>query len=86
MTSTWTPISTPWAAPHDQVAGGASRRPPLSLSMRLIQGTHTGPVVRAFCQGLLPDNEAVLERWGREFQVSAGNPFALLTHVGEWLG
>jgi serine/threonine-protein kinase HipA len=39
--------------------------------------------VRAFCQGLLPDNEAVLDRWGREFQVSSGNPFALLSHVGE---
>jgi serine/threonine-protein kinase HipA len=39
--------------------------------------------VRSYCQGLLPDNESVLERWGREFQVSAGNPFALLSHVGE---
>jgi serine/threonine-protein kinase HipA len=44
---------------------------------------HHGPEVRAFCRGLLPDNEAVLERWGRDFHVSAGNPFALLTHVGE---
>ncbi|MBB2945166.1 serine/threonine-protein kinase HipA [Actinoplanes lutulentus] len=56
---------------------------PISLSMPLAQAVHEGPVVRNFCQGLLPDNEAVLERWGREFGVSAGNPFALLRHVGE---
>lgn len=56
---------------------------PLSLSMPLALAEHHDPVVRAFCQGLLPDNEAVLERWGRDFQVSSGNPFALLGHVGE---
>lgn len=56
---------------------------PLSLSMPLAGVTHADPVVRAFCQGLLPDNEGVLERWGRDFHVSAGNPFALLSHVGE---
>lgn len=57
--------------------------PPLSLSMPRTVAVHTDPVVRPFCQGLLPDNEVVLERWGREFQVSPGNPFALLRHVGE---
>jgi serine/threonine-protein kinase HipA len=56
---------------------------PLSLSMPLSVADHDGPQVRAFCQGLLPDNNGVLERWGRDFHVSAGNPFALLTHVGE---
>ncbi|NMO55050.1 type II toxin-antitoxin system HipA family toxin [Actinoplanes sp. TBRC 11911] len=56
---------------------------PLSLSMPLAVAEHDDPVIRAFCQGLLPDNEAVLDRWGREFQVSSGNPFALLSHVGE---
>jgi serine/threonine-protein kinase HipA len=44
---------------------------------------HTGAVVRAYCQGLLPDSDRVLERWARDFQVSPGNPFALLRHVGE---
>jgi serine/threonine-protein kinase HipA len=39
--------------------------------------------VDAFLWGLLPDNENVLARWGREFQVSSRNPFALLAHVGE---
>jgi serine/threonine-protein kinase HipA len=57
--------------------------PPLSLSMPLSRPVHPNQVARAFCQGLLPDNEAVLERWGRDFHVSAGNPFALLRHVGE---
>jgi serine/threonine-protein kinase HipA len=56
---------------------------PVSLSMPLSRQTQPHGVVRAFCQGLLPDNEGVLERWGRDFQVSPGNPFALLRHVGE---
>lgn len=56
---------------------------PLSLSMPLADRTHASGVVRTFCQGLLPDSDAVLERWGREFQVSGGNPFALLRYVGE---
>jgi serine/threonine-protein kinase HipA len=40
-------------------------------------------VVGAFLWGLLPDNEQVLDRWGRTYQVSPRNPFALLRHVGE---
>jgi len=56
---------------------------PISVSMPLTDLIHAARVVRAFCQGLLPDNEGVLERWGRDFQVSPGNPFALLGHVGE---
>lgn len=56
---------------------------PISLSMPLARPASSGTVVRGFCQGLLPDNEAVLERWGRDFRVFPGNPFALLTHVGE---
>ncbi|MET0491748.1 MAG: type II toxin-antitoxin system HipA family toxin [Actinoplanes sp.] len=56
---------------------------PVSLSMPTSVRVHTGGVVRAFCQGLLPDSDRVLERWARDFQVSAGNPYALLRHVGE---
>ncbi|WP_199514980.1 type II toxin-antitoxin system HipA family toxin [Nucisporomicrobium flavum] len=56
---------------------------PISFSMPPSVKVHEGPVVRAFCQGLLPDNERVLERWARDFQVSAANPYALLAHVGE---
>lgn len=55
---------------------------PLSLSMPLSGTRHTNRVVRAWLEGLLPDNAAVREEWGRRFQVSANNPFALLRHVG----
>jgi serine/threonine-protein kinase HipA len=41
---------------------------PISLSLPLSAGSHAHRTVRAFCQGLLPDNEGVLERWGRDFQ------------------
>lgn len=56
---------------------------PLSLSMPLAAAEHGHRPVEAFLWGLLPDNEAVLGRWAGRFQVSARNPFALLSHVGE---
>jgi serine/threonine-protein kinase HipA len=56
---------------------------PLSLSLPLGRTEHADAPVRAFLWGLLPDNERVLERWAQTFQVSSGNPFALLRHVGE---
>ncbi|OXE35691.1 MAG: serine/threonine protein kinase [Phenylobacterium zucineum] len=56
---------------------------PLSLSMPLAAREHGPDVVAAFLWGLLPDNEMVLERWARKFQVSARNVFALIEHVGE---
>jgi serine/threonine-protein kinase HipA len=56
---------------------------PLSLSLPLAKREHDHAAVDAFLWGLLPDNERVLERWARNFQVSARNPFALLAHVGE---
>jgi len=41
-------------------------------------------VVTSWLLGLLPDNDAVLRRWAREFHVSASSPFSLLaTPVGE---
>lgn len=60
-----------------------TRATPLSLSMPLAKGSHDDHVVRAFLWGLLPDNDQVLERWARNYQVSPQNPFALLCHVGE---
>jgi serine/threonine-protein kinase HipA len=61
-----------------------ARQPtPLSLSMPVAEAEHGDSVVRPFLQGLLPDNEGVLERWARTYHVSAANPFALLWHVGE---
>jgi len=56
---------------------------PLSLSMPLALSEHGHGPVEAFMWGLLPDNERVLDRWAKRFQVSARNPFALLSHVGE---
>jgi len=55
---------------------------PLSLSMPTIARSYDGKVVEAFLWGLLPDNEQTLARWAQRFQVSARNPFALLSHVG----
>ena len=56
---------------------------PLSLSMPLAAARHTDPTIRPYLRGLLPENPLVLDRWARQFQVSAGNPFALLSYVGE---
>lgn len=56
---------------------------PLSISMPLARQVHEDDVVRPFMEGLLPDNINTLERWAREFHVSARNPFALLRHIGE---
>jgi len=56
---------------------------PLSLSMPLAAADHGHEVITAFLWGLLPDNELILERWGRRFGVSARNAFALLAQVGE---
>jgi serine/threonine-protein kinase HipA len=55
---------------------------PLSLSMPLTGSNPRPRVVNAFLAGLLPDSEPTLERWGRQYGVSARNPFALLRHVG----
>lgn len=56
---------------------------PLSLSMPLAATDHGHTPIEAFLWGLLPDNDRVIERWARTFQVSARNPFGLLAHVGE---
>ena len=56
---------------------------PLSLSMPLAAEQHGPSTVQAFLWGLLPDNERVIERWAKKFQVSARNVFALISHVGE---
>ena len=63
------------------------RRPettPLSLSLPKQVREHSGARLEAWLWGLLPDNDAVLRRWARQFHVSASSPFALLsTPVGE---
>src|SRR5690242_11828867 len=65
---------------YDSSYVAASGATPLSLSMPLVVDEHPHAVVEPFLWGLLPDNEEVLRRWGREFGVSARNCFALLTH------
>jgi serine/threonine-protein kinase HipA len=56
---------------------------PLSLSMPLVVAEHEHGRIEPWLWGLLPDNEAILARWGQRFQVSSRNAFALLRAVGE---
>jgi len=57
---------------------------PLSLSMPAQVRSHPDQQINPWLWGLLPDNEQVLRRWGREFHVSASSAFSLLaTPIGE---
>ena len=56
---------------------------PLSLSMPLTVPDHDHDKIEPWLWGLLPDNENVLARWARKFQVSARNAFSLLRATGE---
>lgn len=56
---------------------------PLSLSLPIARAEHGHDAIHAFLWGLLPDNEGVLDRWARQFHVSARDPFGLLSAVGE---
>lgn len=55
----------------------------LSLSLPLVAREHGHAVVDAFLWNLLPDNDRILDAWGKRFQVSPRNVFALISHVGE---
>ncbi len=56
---------------------------PLSLSMPPVVRVHTDRAMTPWLWGLLPDNEQVLRRWGRDLSASANSPFSLLaTQVG----
>ena len=55
---------------------------PLSISMPLAVGSYRQSRILPWIDGLLPDNQEVRDRWARQFQVSARNPFALLAHMG----
>ena len=56
---------------------------PASISLPLSEKVHRDESIRPFLQGLLPDNPAVIEAWGKRFQVSPRNPFDVIKHVGE---
>ncbi|MEY9104719.1 serine/threonine-protein kinase HipA [Bradyrhizobium yuanmingense] len=68
---------------YDNAWRNAEGAYPLSLSMPLAAEEHGPATVQSFLWGLLPDNEQVLERWAKKFQVSARNVFALISNVGE---
>jgi serine/threonine-protein kinase HipA len=55
---------------------------PLSLSLPVLSNRHRDKAIRAYLEGLLPDSEGARQRWAREYNVSANNPFSLLAHVG----
>ncbi|HYJ70633.1 MAG TPA: type II toxin-antitoxin system HipA family toxin [Nocardioidaceae bacterium] len=58
------------------------RRPdatPLSVCLPTAVATHADAKVRDWLWGLLPDNDAVLNRWARDFGVAGSNPFSLLS-------
>lgn len=56
----------------DYIAAGPDALP-LCLALPLGQRRHTGVRLRAYLQGLLPDNQTTLEAWGRRFGVSGAN-------------
>lgn len=73
---------------YDDAYRAQSGATPLSLSMPLAIKVHADTASRQpvtnFLWGLLPDNEAVLERWARHYQVRLSSPIFLLgTPVGE---
>ena len=57
---------------------------PISLSMPPQVRSHSDRTITPWLWGLLPDNDAVLARWARQFHVSSSSPFSLLaTQIGE---
>lgn len=55
---------------------------PLSISMPLVETEFEHGVVLPYLWGLLPDNERILDAWGKRFQVSSASPFGLLSAIG----
>jgi serine/threonine-protein kinase HipA len=68
---------------YDESWRNAPNSYPLSLSMPLASAEHGYSKMEAFLWGLLPDNDRVLENWGKRFQVSPRNAFRLIGNVGE---
>jgi serine/threonine-protein kinase HipA len=57
---------------------------PLSLSLPTQVRSHSDAAVTPWLWGLLPESDAVLRRWARQFHTSTASPFSLLsTPVGE---
>jgi len=69
---------------YDETYRMRSGATPLSLSMPLQIASHADRTISPWLWGLLPDNDRVLDRWARQFHVSASSPFSLLsTPIGE---
>lgn len=64
---------------YDNAYSGDPDATPLSVSMPRTSPVHTNGSIAPWMWGLLPDNERVLDRWARQFQVSATSPFSLLS-------
>lgn len=62
---------------RDDYSGGL----PLSTLMP-IGSRHSGKVVEAFIEGLLPEDQGTRIRWGRELGVAWDDSLALLAHMG----
>jgi serine/threonine-protein kinase HipA len=54
----------------------------LSVSMQVAETTYSHKSVWPYLWNLLPESPNVLQRWGQQYHVSAGNAFKLLAHVG----
>jgi serine/threonine-protein kinase HipA len=52
---------------------------PLSVSMPTQVRSHADAAITPWLWGLLPDNDAVLARWARQFHASASSPFSMLS-------
>ena len=68
---------------YDPAYRQGPQRIPLSQSLPLTLGRHGMRPIANWMWGLLPDNDITLDHWARRFQVSARNPFALLSAMGE---
>lgn len=64
---------------YDNAYRSRAEATPLSVSMPVEVATHPDQVITPWLWGLLPDSDAVLARWARQFQVSASSPLALLS-------
>lgn len=56
---------------------------PLSVGLPLSEPRHRGDHLENYLWGLLPDNNDVLHRWARRYEVSSRDILGLLAEVGE---
>lgn len=63
---------------YEEEYRAATGATPLSVSMPKSVRSHPDAVISPWLWGLLPDNQAVLERWARDFHASP-SPFSLLS-------